>query len=248
MKVMREITAILSTALLFASNAYAVNMVSNGDFEAFTGTFGNVVSGDGGSQINPGENFLTGWDVFNGPIAILQDGNAYNIENTLVSPPNKVLDLTGYSDGGFPKGISQTLSLMSGQQYTFSIQLGVNNGDCGGAFCTGPITVNVSVGGDLFQDFTLDPDITDPANHDNVWQAFQSVFTATSTNPSLQISAVFGDQLIGVDNVSIEAIITAPETGGGDPVPGGTTPEPSSLILFASGLIGLAYWRRKRTV
>jgi len=230
-KMMQRMVAVLSVALLWVGNADAVNIVSNGSFENFTGTFGNVISGDGGSRINPGEAFLTGWDVVTDEIALLQNGNLYNLT---ASDGTRFLDLTGYTSAG-SQGISQLLSgLTIGQQYKFSVDLGIRNGDCGGAFCQGPITVSASIGS-TNQTFTHDS--ADPGN---IWKSFGFNFTANSSDLLLKILGTSGDDFIGVDNVLVEAIDTPPG-------PGGTAPEPSALLLFGSGLVGIAFWRRKQT-
>jgi len=102
MKMVRRIVVFLSVALLAASNAGAVNIVSNVSFETFTGSFGNVVPGDGGAQLNLEDTTLTNWDIVNDEIAVLKDPNIYNLTP---SDGNNFLDLAGYSNANFPKGV-----------------------------------------------------------------------------------------------------------------------------------------------
>lgn len=270
MKVLWGIISALSVMLLLlANNAEAVNIVLNGSFETYTGTFGNVSLGDGGSQINTIDSTLTDWEIINDEIAILENGNSYNLT---ASDGTRFLDLAGYSNTGFPKGVSQQLNgLIVGQNYAFTMDLGIRNGACvgGASICGGPIEVSASIGTNV-QTFTHQS-----SDQGNIWGAFGFNFIADSSTLTLEILGVSlpsGNSFIGLDNVAVEAIdsgttgggttggttdggTTGGTTGGGTTgggTTGGTTdggatvPEPTSVILFASGLAGLAYWRRKQ--
>lgn len=210
----------------------SANLVRNPSFEDFTGGFG----GDGGAELSPGDTTLTNWDIVFGKIAILKEQNSYNLTANPSNDANfpngtNFLDLTGYDTLG---GVSQSLTgLVIGQLYLFKMDLGVRNGDCGSANCEGPISVEV----DLFGSGVTSTSFTyDSNDQGTIWQSHTFQFVADSTNPILAILGISGNQFIGLDNVSVETVT------------GGAVPEPSSLLLFGSGLLGLALWRRKQTV
>jgi len=219
----------LCVALGLAGPA-AAQVVTNGGFETFTGTF----AGDGGAQLLTTSTTLTGWSIVGGEIAVLHTPNVYNLAP---SSGNNFLDLTGYSNAGFPKGISQAVSGFNvGQSYVLSLDVGIRNGACvgGGDNCHGPVQVSATIGG-TGQTFT---EASSTAG--NVWGTFTLNFLATSPTMTLVINGLgvpAGNEFIGLDNVSIAAGTVA------------AVPEPQTYALLSLGLlaIGLAArrpWKR----
>ena len=110
---MKKFLVLAVAAIGFTANESAMaNLVTNGSFETFTGTFGS----DGGAQLTSSSTALTGWTIEGGEVAVLTTPNSYNL--TAADGVN-FMDLTGYSNSGFPKGLTQNLSgLITGQTYT----------------------------------------------------------------------------------------------------------------------------------
>jgi hypothetical protein len=218
-----KLSVLVISAILASGLAHA-NLVTNPGFETFTGTFG----GDGGAQLTTSSTTLTGWSITNGEIAILKTPNSYSLS---ASEGINFLDLAGYTNTGLPKGISQSIvGLVTGQQYTLSLDIGIRNGACVHSTidCGGPVSVSASIGASS-QSFTHNS--ADPGN---IWGTYGFVFTATDATMLLQIkgtSLPIGYQYIGLDNVSIDAV-----------------PLPSAAWLLGSGLLGLVgIARRNKT-
>ena len=199
--------------LALAASAASANGIANPGFETFTGSFG----GDGGAQLPAGSTALTGWSVINGEIAILRAPNAYNLG---ASEGIYFLDLAGYGNAGFPKGLTQTLGgLTPGQDYALRLDIGIRPCVSGASNCAGPVQVGVSVGA-LSEVFTHDADLPG-----DVWGTYRWVFTAGSASPALTLlglSLPAGGQYIGLDNLSLTAV-----------------PLPAAAGLLAAGLAGL---------
>jgi len=205
----------LAFVLAGISSSALANSVSNPSFETFSGTFG----ADGGRQLLPGATTLTGWNIVGGEIAILKDPNVYQLTP---SDGNYFLDLTGYSNGGFPKGVSQTLTgLTEGQAYAFSMDLGIRNGPCvgGGNNCNGPIQATAQIGSHS-EMFTHNS-----ADLGNIWGTYGFTFTADSPTMTLSIlgnSVPPGREYLGLDNVSVSAV-----------------PMPAAVWLFGTGFLAM---------
>jgi hypothetical protein len=204
------------------SSSALANLVTNPSFETFSGTFG----GDGGRQLLPGATTLSGWNIIGGEIAILKDPNVYQLTP---SDGNYFIDLTGYSNGGFPKGVSQTLTgLTEGQAYSFSMDLGIRNGACvgGGNNCNGPIQATAQIGShsEMFTHNSTAPG--------NIWGTYG--FTFTADNPTMTLSILgnslpVGGAYIGLDNVSVSAV-----------------PMPAAVWLFGTGFLAMLGMSRVR--
>ena len=212
---------LLSAAVVVATSASA-QIVQNGSFETFTGTFAS----DNGAQLTTSSTTLTGWTIVGGEIAVLKNANAYNLT---ASDGTNFLDLAGYSNGGFPKGVSQLLTgLSAGQTYTVSMDLGIRNGACVGGLsnCGGPIQVSAGVAG-TSQAFTHSSNTAG-----NVWDRFSSNFVANGSSELLTIQGVSasGGQYIGLDNVSVSPV-----------------PEPTTWGLMLAGLVAVGVMARSRT-
>lgn len=141
------------------------------------------------------------------------------------------LDLAGYSNNGFPKGVTQTITGFSvGDTYTLSMDVGIRNGPCvsGGNNCHGPVQASAGIGS-TSQTFTEDSSAAG-----NVWGSFGFDFVATSTTMDLSLQGIslpLGNAFIGVDNVSI--------------VPA-TVPVPAAIWLLGPAMAGLGFARRNR--
>jgi hypothetical protein len=205
----------------------SAQIVSNGSFETFTGVFG----GDGGAQLTSASTTLTGWTIVGGEIAVLRTPNSYNLAPSV---GNNFLDLAGYTNAGFPKGISQVLiGLTVGQTYAFSMHLGIRNGACvsGGNNCHGPVQASAAIGS-TSQTFTEASAVAG-----NVWGTFGFNFVATGASMTLTIDGVSlpaGNEFIGLDNVSVA------------PADVGAVPEPETYALLLAGLAAVGAFTRKR--
>ena len=217
--------AFLPLALL-ATGASA-QIVSNGSFETFTGTFGS----DGGAQLTGASTTLTGWTIVGGEIAVLKTPNVYSLTPSV---GNNFLDLTGYTNVGFPKGVSQVLTgLTVGQTYAFSMDLGIRNGACvsGGNNCHGPIQASATIGS-TSQTFTEASAVAG-----NVWGTFGFNFVATAPSMTLTIDGISvpaGNEFIGVDNVLVTPGVV------------GAVPEPETYALLLGGLAAVGWFTRRR--
>jgi hypothetical protein len=222
-----KLLKVIAFALAGLSTGASAQIVSNGGFETFTGAFG----GDGGAQLIGTSTTLTGWTIVGGEIAILRSPNGYNLAP---SDGNNFLDLAGYSNGGFPKGLAQMLTgLTVGQTYAFSMDLGIRNGACvsGGNNCHGPVQASATIG-TTSQTFTEASAVTG-----NVWGTFGFNFLADSASMLLTIKGVSlpaGNEFIGLDNVSV--------------TPGTVTavPEPETYALMLAGLAVVGSIVRRR--
>jgi len=218
--------AVLGTAFWLATGASA-QVVTNGGFETFAGTF----AGDGGAQLTNASTTLTAWTIVGGEIAVLGTPNVYSLA---ASSGTNFLDLTGYSNAGFPKGISQALTgLTVGQTYAFSMDLGIRNGPCvgGGNNCHGPVQATASIG-ETSQTFTEASSVAG-----NVWGTFGFNFVASSPSMTLSINGVSvpaGNAFIGLDNVSVSPGVVA------------EVPEPATNALMSLGLLAIGMVARRR--
>ncbi len=195
LKTLLVVAAVAVALCVGAPSTFAGNLVSNGSFESGDYSGWTETGNFEFSQVVSGAFY-----VYSGA----QDGSYY----ATFGPVS--------SDGG----ISQTLSTVSGTQYTFSFWLNAVGDDPSdfSAYWNGTQLVS----------------LTDP-NTGGVWT--QYTFNVTGTG-SDTISFNFRDDpaYIALDNVSVTA-----NTGG-------TTPEPSSFILLGTGVIGLGgVIRRKLT-
>ena len=221
---LRKILALPLTVLATGASA---QIVTNGSFETFTGAF----AADGGAQLTTASTTLTGWTIVGGEIAILKTPNAYSLA---ASAGDNFLDLAGYTNGGFPKGISQVLAALTvGQTYSFSMDLGIRNGACvgGGNNCHGPVQASASIGS-ITQTFTEASAVAG-----NVWSTFGFDFVATGPSMTLTIDGVSvpaGNEFIGLDNVSVApAVVTS-------------VPELETCALLLAGLAVVGSIARRR--
>lgn len=116
-------------------------------------------------------------------------------------------------------GIYQDITTVPGQMYTISFYLALPDGGTPNFF-----SVQFGTGSISFNDF--------PGTFG--WGLFQFTDVATSTTTRLTFTFREDPDYWFLDNVNV--------TNGG----GGTTPEPGTLVLFGSGLLGIAGVARRK--
>lgn len=240
-----------SVLSLFAVTSIAsANMVSNGSFEAFSGTFAS----DGGAQVNPGVTTITGWNVVGpGNVALSKNVNVYN---TFTPFGANLIDLTGYGDSVRAHLTQQISGFTVGTTYRLSFWLGLNAGSCGQAgnnLCGGPNGAIVSISGGaqpLQQTFFTDVSVPVPGRQtfdlrslsgqliaNRIWDPFTYDFTAGAPTLTLDFQArlaVPGTNVFSaLDNVSIVEQSTV-------------IPLPAAGWLLLSGVGLLATLQRRR--
>lgn len=216
----------LALAPLVWTPAARANLIDNGSFETPivpTGSFTNFTVGSAA---------LTGWTVV-GPAgdnvsivgAFTQNGVSFPAEDG-----NQWLDLTGDGSNS-AEGVSQSVATTAGDLYSLSYYVGSTSG--GGIFGD-TSTVIVSLDGvPTYIDTNATPS---PTTQD--WEEFTHDFVASgaSTTLAFQNDDPSSDNDNGLDNVVLTDL--GPAT---PPVP-----EPASLALFGSALIGLGTLRRRK--
>ena len=219
--------ALLSGALAagLASAAHA-NLITNGSFEAPvvpSGSFTNFSVGStsipGFTVVGPGTNV----SVVSG--AFSQSGVSFPAEDGI-----QWLDLTGDGSNS-TEGVAQTVTTVAGDRYQLSYFIGNTTG--GGIFGT-TSTVNVSVDGvPAFSDTnnTVSPTTL-------TYEQFTHDFIASTTSTTLTFlnGDPPNDNSNALDNIALI------DLGHGPP----PVPEPASLVLLATGLLGIGLASRRK--
>lgn len=212
--------AILVATLLLSARLNA--QIVNGSFETPAPPAGSY------TLYNTGSSF-SGWTVVGatGNVAIVSGTFTQNGISFPAQDGAAWLDLTGTSNTA--TGVQQTIATTAGTTYNLSFWVG-NVSDPNGIFGTTSTVFNVNGG----QSFTA-------VNSGGVgtstlyWQQFTTSFVASGANTTLSFTNGDppSDNSNGLDNITVSAQ--------------STVPEPSSLALIGSGLIGLVPMvRRKR--
>ncbi len=169
--------------------------------------------------INPGtEPSGFGWAVTTNSVEVMD--NAF-FGGTFNAPEGThSLDLVGINVGG---GISQTFATQAGKSYRLSFYTGnwVNTMSLAMSVINGASTI-------LSQSYSR------PGSQSLVWQQetpLTFVATGSSATVSFQDTAGFDGNGMHLDGVDISLV-----------------PEPASMVLFGSGLLGLAASRRRKAV
>ena len=215
-----------ATALAMLGGALPAraNLLVNGDFEL------PVVAAGSFSLFNVGATGLTGWTVF-GPAG----HRVVQVETTYTEPGiaypaqsgSAWLDLMGDTVSGV--GVSQTVNTTIGNTYELSFYIA--NNTRGGSFGTSSTVHTALDGTQTWSD-------TSTAGTSSVqgWQGFVHSFVATGTTTTLSFVSAdpTGDFVDGIDNmVLLDLGVVA-------------APEPTSLLILATGLAGLTLNRRRQ--
>lgn len=209
----------IAISILVAAPVSAQNLLANGSFEDGSFPGGNILT------LNTGATNITGWTVI---VDNVQWHDLNNSSGVSASEGGRFIDLTGVGDSQPHGGVQQTVSLVAGNTYRLSFDLGYDQ-----RYPTSPDAITAFITGVPSQTFTY----SGATNLNNSWQNFFFDFTATSssTTIALQGSSTSSGSYIGLDNARL--VLTAT---------GVTAPEPGTLTLLGCGLIGGITFCRRR--
>jgi len=219
---MTRLLAVVFCASLAATSANATPIL-NGSFES--GAFAST--GFQGTMTLPvGSTTITDWTVVGtvgDTLAWIESPNPWSLS---AQDGNRFLDLTNLQAGPPFTGVTQTIATNVGSNYVLSFYLGSLTALWGGP----PVSI-LATAGSASQTCTDNTTSTV-----STWTLCSVPFTALLPNTAITLVGSAGFNYIGLDNVSVVE----------GPAPG-AVPEPASLVLLGTGLLGAAVRRyRKR--
>ena len=232
---MKSIVTLLAIGIALVPATVRADLIINGSFDTFVVTPPQDVNFGGWVRYfsPPPNTDITGWTVSGTP----SDGAPNNVDlvhnSTYPSftntPGSNSLDMEGAI--GASGVIFQSFATTPGDTYTLSFEYA--NNPMPGPGSSGSMNVLVTGAGTLLnQDVTHSGSLFTNMNY----QLFSQTFVADSTTATVQFEALTNSGFgIALDAVSVNLSGTPP------PVP-----EPSSIVLLGSGLLGLASLLQRR--
>ena len=228
--------AIAGALALIASEAGAVNLVDNGDFNNVGGVWTDN-TGDGSNDFqSPGGVVIPSWSNVSGFANEFWVTTPSGYSGLTASPGNGstyFVDLTGQANNLPFGGLEQTISTTAGDVYVLSFALGSattwNLGNLAGSALTASATGTSLLASQLFTAST-------PTTV-NDWQTETLSFTADSASTTIEFlgdSTNVNSRYIGLDDVSVSPV-------------SGAVPEVSTWVMMVAGFASLSFAGYRRT-